>query len=275
MKKVKKIISLLATSAMLLVASLGTNTMTVSADEPTTFVIGFDVDYDDWRFQYGSSWVEDGESRELYYLEQEIKDGDIVVVNSDGDDTLDLKLPVTLSNLSIAQCGFICIGANRINQCYVLDGSSASISGYVDHAYVYNYSVGNFNGDVGTLEIFSDEEDINATVGVGGSCGHLYATDKYGNVIYNLYSFSGNTLYMREGVLESPEWSYSQTPGATPSAPAPAVSAAPTASAPATSSASSEYDDVPKTGDSNLSTWLYGVSIVCFVIAFATRKHTN
>lgn len=271
MKKVKKLISLLAASAMVVVASLSNAPLTVQAAEPTTYTLQYDFDEDDWRFQVGYPWVETAEHRELYYMEQAIKDGDIVVVEGENSDSLNLTLKVTLSNLTLTQTDFVSIGATRIDNCYFTGDSAGAVSGYVDHAYVYNNAVANFNNDVGTLEILSDENDILATVGVTGTCAHLYATGNGGSVLYDLYSFARSTLHVGNGTLETAETYYSTTPTAA----AQTTTTTTTASTTTTSSASSEYDDVPKTGDFRVSTVLYGLSAVCFLLGFATKKRAN
>lgn len=272
MKKVKKIISLLAASAMLLVASFGSNTLTANAAEPVTYTLQYDYDENDWRFQVGYPWDDTAEHRELYYMEQAIKDGDVIVVEGESKDTLNLTLNVNLSNVTLSQTDFIVIGANRIDNVFVTGDSSGSFSGYVDHAYVYNYATANFNNDVGTLEVQSDENDIRATVGVAGTCAHLYATASSGaTVMYDLYSFAKGTLHLSDGLLNTAETNYSKTP----CAPAPSAQPVTSTNNTTSSSSSSEYDDVPKTGEVNASTWLYLASAVCFVVAFATRKEAN
>lgn len=273
MKKVKKIISLLAASAMLLVASFGSNTLTVEAAEPVTYTLQYDFDDDDWRFQVGYPWDDTAEHRELYYMEQAIKDGDIIVVEGENSNSLNLNLNITLSNVTLSQSDFVCIGANRIDNVYVTGDSSGSFSGYVDHAYVYNYGIANFNNDVGTLEVQSNENDIRATVGVAGTCAHLYATASNGaTVMYDLYSFRTGSLHMSDGMLNTAESNYSKTPGAISSA---TQATASTTTSTSSSAASSEYDDVPKTGESNLTVWLFGIATISFVGSLALRRKSN
>ena len=101
MKKLKKIVTLLTLAAVCLTAP-AFGKITVKAAEPNTYVLNFSPSKGEWRFKPASSWSEEVQDRELYYMMQEIKDGDYIVVQNDVDcNPLNLNVPVRLGNLTI------------------------------------------------------------------------------------------------------------------------------------------------------------------------------
>ena len=101
MKKLKKIVTLLTLAAVCLTAP-AFGKITVKAAEPNTYVLNFSPSKGEWRFKPASSWSEEVQDRELYYMMQEIKDGDYIVVHNDVDcNPLNLNVPVRLGNLTI------------------------------------------------------------------------------------------------------------------------------------------------------------------------------
>ena len=101
MKKLKKIVTLLTLAAVCLTAP-AFGKITAKAAEPNTYVLNFSPSKGEWRFKPASSWSEEVQDRELYYMMQEIKDGDYIVVQNDVDcNPLNLNVPVRLGNLTI------------------------------------------------------------------------------------------------------------------------------------------------------------------------------
>lgn len=281
MKKLKKIISLLASAALLFMLP-GAGTLTASAEEPVSYYVKYHTEDKEWRFQIGSAWDDQGAYRELYYMQQDIKDGDIVIIDGNGD--LNITLNVRLSNLTLTNASTIVVGTNGIDSCYILGGSRAAVNGDITNAYVYDASSVTFNNNISTLQILGSS-DINANVTAAGSVGHLIGRDN-NTTYYDLYNIAQGKLVVENGSLKTSEEHYSTTPsssGQTASQPVTQESASQTqpaqtqttqASSSQTSGQASadEYDDVPKTGDSNLVLYLTVAGAVCLLASYALRK---
>lgn len=272
MKNVKKFFSLLAAAALLVMLP-GSNALTASAAEPTTYYIR-EID-SEWRFQPNATWDDTAAHRELYYMEQDIKDGDIIIIDGSVDNS-PINVPVRLSNLTVINSDPLVLTAKGIDNCYILDQNVAAINGDVTNAYVYGISKCNFNSNVTNLEVIgngSDLNNLNATVAVLGTVSHLKASDSDG-VYFEYYNFPANKFYMENGTLKTDAAYYST---AAPSG-APAPTAQPSANAQASAQTSSkpssgDYDEVPKTGDSNHTILLLtGIAAVCLGAKFALKK---
>ena len=105
MKKLKKIVTLLTLAAICLSAP-GFGKLTVKAAEPTTYVVRYltstNTHSDGWYFEVASAWDDNAFHRETYYMMQDIKDGDYVVIETDASSpTFDLSFPVRLGNLTV------------------------------------------------------------------------------------------------------------------------------------------------------------------------------
>ena len=181
MKKLKKIVTLLTLAAVCLTAP-AFGKITVKAAEPNTYVLNFSPSKGEWRFKPASSWSEEVQDRELYYMMQEIKDGDYIVVQNDVDcNPLNLNVPVRLGNLTIKNSVKTpVITAKGYDNVYVLDGTTAAINGDVSHAYVYGGARVNFNNNVDTLEMYgygNEYNNLHAYINVVGTVNHLSAKD--------------------------------------------------------------------------------------------------
>ena len=266
---------------MLLVCLLGllpgTNALRVSADGPVTYTIQYVESAGEWRFQPNYPWDDQGYHRELYYLHQDMKDGDKLVVMASGHDLL-LELTQHLSNLTFENTPNAVVSANGIDECFVLKDSVAAISGNVTRAYVYDNARCTFNQNVEYLEI-SGSFPLKATVSVGGTVGHLLAKD-YDRVHYEFYQFAAGTLSIVDGALKTDAANYSTQPGQEPAAAPEAVTSAPAAPAAEASTesaapaapAADEYDEVPKTGDTTSYVWLLGIAAVCLLGGYRLRR---
>lgn len=179
---------------------------------PVTYYIKYvedkgDAKRSDWRFQSGSStWDDKGTHRELYYLEQSIKNGDVLIV--DGSNRgLELKIPgVSLSNITFVGSGAGIITVNSVENVYVLGGTTGVINGNVTNAYVYDNGVANFNNNVTNLYIMENNSN-RQSISVLGTLDYL-ENNINGKVTRQLYSFRNNTFRMDKGTLKTDEYNY-------------------------------------------------------------------
>lgn len=275
MKKAAKIASVLVLAAMLVLVP-NANAFTAKAAEPVSYAVKFNPDKGEWRMQANTNlFEEDKASREIYYLQQDIKENDIVVVYNDTSTNVVLDLGnVRLSNLTLVQNTQSCIiKSGGANECYVLGGSTCSINGDVKNAYVYDTTTCTFTGNVDMLTIYGGEE-LTSSVSVNGTVEHLYAlplNPPAPYVYYDLYRFSADSLYVKEGVLQTASWAYltaEQYAGQT-AAPQNNNSAHSPAATPNTSD---EYDDVPKTGQNSLYIWFLCAAVLFFAGSFILRR---
>lgn len=259
----KKLFSLFAV-VMMAVMSLNLNTITVAAAEPTTYIVKYDAAKEGFVYQVGSTWDEDGiQYREMYYMTLEIKDGDLLVVESlEGDVIPTIELDVSLSNLTLLPNSKCTVNAKSITDCYLLSGAVGVINCDVTNAYLYDFSVGNFNANCDNVEVtYTDASTVSAAV--IGKCNSFYAHDAV-STMHHVYNFTEPMLFIN-GDLETAPTAYSTTPSASaPAAPvAPATPSAPNAN---------EYDDVPKTGESDVFLWAFGIAAICFAGSYSLKK---
>lgn len=276
MKKLKKFISLVAAAALLVMVP-GGNVLTASAEEPAAYYVRYVAGDNEWRFQRGSSWDDNAEHRELYYMQQDIKDGDTVVI--DGTGTLNVTLNARLGNLTLNNASTVVVTTNGIDSCYVLGSSVAAVNGDITNAYVYDTSSVTFNNSISTLQILGSS-DINANVTVAGTVGHLIGKDNT-TTYYDFYNVAAGKLVISNGTVKTEESYYSTTPSDTASgtaqqSTAPAQESSSQTSAQTTqasqSSDADEYDDVPKTGESNLILWLAAAAVICLGGSYGLKR---
>uniref|UniRef100_UPI0040562EB2 hypothetical protein n=1 Tax=Acetatifactor sp. TaxID=1872090 RepID=UPI0040562EB2 len=265
MKTLKKITALLLAAAICALLPNAT-VLTASAEEPVTYYVKH-VDGQGWRFQIGS-WADNGYHRELYYMYQDIKDGDLLVVDGSNIDN-PIEVSVRLSNLTYAQNTSAVVYAKSIDNCYVLRDNFSAVNGDVTNAYIYDTTACTFNNNVGTLNILNDpgriDSLLHANVTVGGTVNHLIGND--GNTVhYDLYNFAAGKLVITQGDVKTDPAYFSTTASSTaaPSVPAQTV--------PADTASDDEYDDVPQTGDSSLWICLLGISAICFAGSYQLKK---
>lgn len=274
MKKLKTLVSLLAAAALLFMIP-GVNAMQASAEEPVTYFLKYVEEKGEWRFHIGAWDDNNAGHRELYYLKEAIKDGDLIVIEG-GDHGLTLELPVNLNNITFNHSYSATITAKSVENVYVLRDSVAAVNGDVVNAHVYDNAVVNFNNNVTNLYI-TKERSGEQSIAVIGTVGYVQTGDA--EKVYNqFYNFQANSFRQEKGILKTDASLYSTTPVATqPAAPVtPETPAAPvTPSAPDTPAASTagEYDDVPKTGDSfALPYMLFAAAAFCFGGVYLLRK---
>ena len=154
-------------------------------------------------------------------------------------------------------------GADNV---YVLRDSTASITGNVVNAHVYDNAIANFNNNVTNLYI-TKERDALQTVAVVGTVSYVKTGDAE-KVYSELYNFQANSFRQEKGVLKTdailptvvpPVLPVDPNTPALPVAPVdptapvapvtPVVPVAPVVPVVPTAPSDSLYDDVPKTGE--------------------------
>lgn len=283
MKKLKKFITLLTLAAVCLAAP-GFGKLTAKAAEPTTYVVRYLVSTNThgsgWYYEVGSAWDEDGYHRETYYMLQDIKDGDRVVIDTDASSPkFDLNFPVRLGNLTVNTTAAVVPTAKGYDEVYVLDGNTASINGDVTHAYVYGTAHATFTGNVDTLEMMGMGNNLNnlhAYIGCQGTVKHLIARENSDqSIYYEYYNFAKDKLRIEDGSIKTDEAYYSKTAPAAEQSDSQAAAADNAAATPAPATAASNasaYDDVPKTGESSAMFWLLGAAVVFAAGGYTVRK---
>lgn len=258
MRTMKRLMAALCAAAMLVMLPAG-SMMTAQAEEPVTYSVKYLNNK--WYFEANTSaFDEKGYYRDIYYLAESIKDGDIVVIYNDSDDAGALQLGnIRLSNLTYAGTKFTMVYAGSVDTCYVNTGTSGTINCDVKNAHVYDTSVFNFNKNVGELNIYAGDS-VKSSVGCAGTVGHLKATNSQGNTIFDYYDFEAGVLHFENGTFKPTRVAYKTPEEHFASVPANAAGA----DTPATGNDSDEYDDVPKTGQRSLYLWFLGAAVVCF-----------
>lgn len=279
----KKLLSIYAVAFFALILWTQ-NIVTVAAAEPTTYVVKYDSSKEEWYYQVGSTWDDTvpPPKREIYYMIQEMKDGDYVIVDST-DDKGTLVLDFTLGNLTVLPHSTALITCKGVQEYYQLHDSAVSLTANVEKAFVYDNAVANFNKDVNKLElVYTQSPEM--VVGVVGTCHELWVHNSDASETkYALWNFT-EPLVFNEGIVKNPFGTYAINPPSAPAAPVvpstpsntnttPASSAPAAPSTPsAPSSSADEYDDVPKTGESSTFLWLFGLAALCFAGSYSFKK---
>lgn len=296
MKKLRTFVSLLAAATLLFLTS-GVGKLQVSADGPVTYSLKYVEANEEWRFHIGSWDDSNPGHRELYYLKQSIKDGDIIVIE-EGEHSLNLELPVRLSNITFNHSYTAVITAKSVDNVYVLRDSVGVVNGDVTNAFVYDDGVANFNNNVTNLYIMK-ERCGEQSIAVLGTVDYVKTGDA--EKVYNeFYNFQANSFRQEKGILKTDPSKYSLVPAVTtpvvpvaPTDPAlvpttpvtPTVPVTPTDPTlvpptapvapvpPVVPSAGGEYDDVPKTGEPvALPALLLLGAVLCFGGAYLVKK---
>lgn len=252
MKLFKKIAAILAAGAIFTTAS-AFSLPTVSAEEPARHSVKYVTSLGEWRYQATTTWDDSSNGRELYYLKQDIKDGDILLVIGSG--TLDLKLDVSLSNLTFADTDNAIVHAKSVNEVFVLQNSLGIVNGDVNKAYVYDNSICNLNNNVNEL-VVTGVKSLSSSVGVLGKldCVTIINPDK---TSYCCYNFAPNTFIMDKGTITTDWTLFTMTPPASTTTP---------------SDSADEYDEVPKTGDSYMGFVLLAAAAIFFAGSYSLRN---
>lgn len=275
----KKLLALTA-SALMLAAIPNANVLTVSADEPVTYHLmyeGSENGEGHWYYQLGE-WTNEGEHREFYYMQETLKNGDIVVVENAAPSQLTLN--VHLSNLTIKNTsGALAMVSvtGGIDSCYFLNGSQGSVTGNVTNGYVYGASTANFNSNVTNLYSYNDNPDAGPNIGVTGTVAYYMAEDSNDpNPPYGTH-FTANTFSVQNGELKTASEHYTRdVSGGPASSNTPAASQPASTPKPAASGSSAdEYDAVPKTGETSPVIWLSLIAVCCLGVSLNLRRSAN
>lgn len=272
MKHFKKIALLMMAAVFLTVLPAG-NVLKASAAEPTKYLVIYDADDETWSYRIGGeNWDNSVDSAhpqsELnYYLQQDFKDGDILIF--EGDAPYDKRVEVDLSQYRISNLTFkqgasgIVMKAGSIDECYVLGNSNPSITGTITNAYVYDAASVNFCSDIINLNIIGTGVDVHATVYCQGTVGHVLAKDDTW-VRYEYYDIAQGRLVVENGSFWTEAAYYSTTPSAATQQ---------KLQTPNKTNASDAYDKVPKTGDNiPVSLILAGIAAICFAGRVALKR---
>lgn len=244
MKLFKKIAAILAAGTILTTMS-ALSLPTVSAAEPARHSIKYVESLGEWRYQATTTWDDNSNGRELYYLKQDIKDGDILLVIGKGG--LNLSLDVSLSNLTFLGTDYAVVSAKSVQELFVLQNTTGVVNGDVTTAYVYDNSVCNLNNNVNDL-IITGEKALSSTVGVLGKVDRVTINNP-DKTSYCCYSFVPGTFVMENGTIKTDKANFSMT--------APATSTTPP------SDSADEYDEVPKTGEFSMAPMLLILAALC------------
>lgn len=280
MTKIKKFVSLLATAAILAVAP-GANVMEVEA-APNTYYVKYDVDMNEWRMQM-NGWNNDDPGRELYYLnegDERVKDGDTVVIlgnEEDEDGSKIIEINARVGNLTIDRTNAVVNVKGGIDTCHINGETYAAVTGNITNAYVFNDAVCTFHSNISNLTLTCTDEYTTprSTVTVGGTVAYA-ATANSGGILKEYYNFKAGTFNFdyASGLMTDPSNYSTSGNGPAASAPAPSGNASSGSSA-SSSSSSGDYDDVPKTGESNLVVWLFAAAAVCATGSVALKRREN
>lgn len=180
-----------------------------TARKPVTHIVKYIPSSKEWRYLSGTNtWQDDTTGRELYYLQQSIMDGDVIVVDgSEAGSTLNLTVPVSLSNVTFKGSNGGIITATSIQDVYVLGNCTGIINGNVSNAYVYDNGIANFNNNVSNLYIVRSSSN-KQSVSVLGTVNIMQNLDGQ-RVTRQLFSFRRGTFYMEKGSLKTLESNYS------------------------------------------------------------------
>lgn len=277
-KSIKSIVSILAAIAVLVMVPAG-NVLPVKAAEPVTYSIKYiGGSVNDWRFQPGSTFDDGGYHWSIYLLNQDLKDGDAVVIYP-GEVTPNKELnlgTVKLGNLTIYQNAHAVVLTGGIKDCYVLAGSTSAINGNVTNAYLYDGTTCTFNNDVLDMTLYFNGAAPTSNLSCAGTVGHFKGvSNDNGRIHYEFYSISKGAFLIENGISLIPYEKCSPLPTEEYLQAAEAASVPATAAENNTSKDTSEYDKVPKTGDSSVYLWLFCASAFCFAGSRMLRKKTR
>lgn len=258
-KKIKLLCGLLIAAFVLCFIPGGIGEMKAEAAN-NSYCIKYLADKGEYRFVPSATWSDSLTNRELYYMLQDIKDGDTIVIDGNGSSsdpmlTLDLS-KITVGNLTVVN-GNASVTVKECTEFVAAKSSIVTIIGNVVNAHLYGWTKVNFYNNVASLELASTtkpavESYTGDAVGVGTATKVFTTTDGVEQKAY--YDFKANTLKIAKGAVTTDAANYSATPSATTTQTTPSTT-------PATDN--SEYDDVPKTGESPVAVILFALTAIC------------
>lgn len=178
-----------------------------TARKPVSHIVKYIPAEKEWRCLIGTNTWDNSNGRELYYLKQSVMDGDVIVVDGSGAaSSLNLTVPVSLSNVTFKGSGGGIITATSIDDVYVLENCTGIINGNVANGYVYDNGIANFNNNVSNLYIVRSRSN-EQTVSVLGTVDFLQNRDG-DRITRQLFSFRRGTFYMEKGSLKTSDSNY-------------------------------------------------------------------
>lgn len=281
LKKMKLFVSMLAAAAILVLLP-GSTSMTASAEEAKTYSLKYiGGDINDWRYVSGSTFEDGMYHRELYYLKlDELKDGDHIVIYA-GDTAANMELDLSnykLGSLTVYQNATAVVFTDGIKDCYVLAGAYTAINGDVTNAHLYDNVTCNFNNNVQdmVLHVSGDPHSNIACAGTVGMFQILEDNTNHSRGVF--YDIPNNTMKYVNGTVQFPNWSPEPTEAYLQAKAAAGETTAAPEATPASAGGSSEYDEVPKTGESSQMVWLIGLlgaAAILFAGSYGLYKKTN
>lgn len=275
MKKIKMFAAVSATVIGLAMIP-NANALTAKADEPVTYYVTYNEEEGDWFSQASTTEYDEGDlGMPLDDLRHNLKNGDVVVVFNTSENASYLDMGnVHLSNLTIYNnSSWAMIKAGSIDSFFANDGSSSSITGTITNAYVYFNAVCSFHSNINVLSLYYDENDMDNAPNIGSSqkVGQVNFCSPYESdgIYYSIYNVTA--LSIENGELLTEDYNYSREPVAASAG----TTSTNTATTGSSSSNSSEYDEVPKTGQNNVYLWLLGIAAACFVGSGMLRKASH
>ncbi|MCR4587794.1 MAG: hypothetical protein K5682_05245 [Lachnospiraceae bacterium] len=212
MSKIKALIPVLLLAAVFFLIP-GTK---LAANAATTYCVGYDSSKGQWMYEPGNKWGDSDYHRELYYLKQYIKDGDLLVVYGEGKANLELDVDVNLSNLTVYAAKPVVIYANTITDCYILDGSIASVNGTaISNATVYNGATANLNGPVQNLYVHATGgQTLYCNVSASGTVAFIRGENDY-QTLWQFFNVAAGKTSVVNGTWKT-DAAYYSTTGTTP-----------------------------------------------------------
>ncbi|MGN0402959.1 MAG: hypothetical protein ACI4HQ_11985 [Acetatifactor sp.] len=274
-KKLKALV--LTIAAIVLCAFLPeSSTLSVKAAAESYSVEYIGGAYNAWRYQPGNVFDAAKGHGPLGELLLKLKDGDTVIVyQGDTEPITNLDLgSVKLNNLTVHQGVTAVVFTGGITECYVLAGAYAAINGDVTTAHIYGPTTCTFNNNV--LDMYLHMADTpNSNISCNGTVGYFNASyASTGSYWAAFYDIAAGQYIIKDGKYNVPSWAYGSGPSeaylkakneaaATPGTPG------------TTTPGSDDYDDVPKTGDSNSVIWLLCASALFFTGSLLLKRKGN
>ena len=291
MKKVKGLVLFLLTVCVLTVMPAVLK-MDVQA-ESTTYCIGGKNNEGKYCFQKGYPWDASAEHKDIIYLQYNIKEGDKVVIYPEASG-VELEIGVRIADLTFTPgTSAVAYLQNSCDAVYVLGGASAAINGDIVRGEVYGGAAANFNnnvetgivhddakvyfgGNVNRLEILA-EKKLKAYVQVAGTVNTLVVQGGE-HVDYVVQNIHEGKMKMEKGELQtSSKYFNAKLTGEEAATMSEFTktqqAAAQSAPAAGNNASSSDYDAVPKTGDTtNAFAWFIMAAAFAGVAVFARKR---
>lgn len=237
MKCFKKVLTLVASLALVAAGFVQAPALKAEAADVTTWYITYDSSSDAW---YGSS---DGVNWSYPDLTK-FQAGDKLVVNADGkcSKQITLNCPQTISELAFTGGSNAVVKAPYVTRAYAVNGSTGVVNSDVGTAEAYYTGVLQINGNVDKFIAYYDDSNktVFAVTGTVNQANVKWTGDLLSNKT-TVYNVKKGKLFTNEwGWVSLEEGDYSLTPTA---------STTTTTTTTTDSTASGKtLDDVPKTG---------------------------